>query len=78
MVVLLTACRVRVLGDCLSRREGGITLTWAPVSTRKRVEEQLSVMKSRRLGVRPVTSAASTYWPCRFPSMNRVVCTCEL
>ena len=62
MVVLLTACRVGVLGDCLSRREGGITLTWAPVSTRKRVEEQLSVMKSRRLGVRPVTSAAYTYW----------------
>ena len=76
MVVLLAASRVRVLGDCLSRRVGGMTLTWAPISTRKRVEEQVSVTKSRRLlGVRPVTSAAPTYWPCRFPNMSRVVCT---
>ena len=78
MVVLLAACRVSVLGDCLSWEEGGITLTWAPVSMRKRIEEEVSVTKSRRLGVRPVTSAAATYWPCRFPGMNRVACTYEL
>ena len=34
--------------------------------------------KKRRLGVKPVTSAACTYCLCRFPSMNRVVCACEL
>ena len=78
MAVLLAACRVSEVHNFLSWGLGGTTLTWAPVSMRKRREEDRSVTKSKWLGLRPVTWAASTYWPCCFPEMNMAVCTCEL
>ena len=56
--VLLTACSVRGLGVFRSLAEGGMTLTWAPVSMRKCSPESRSEMKNRRLGLGPVTSAA--------------------
>ena len=47
MGVLLTACSVRVLGECRSLAEGGMTLTCAPVSMRNRVPESRSVIKKQ-------------------------------
>ena len=73
MGVLLTACSVRVLGECQSLAEGGMTLTCAPVSMRNRVPESRSVIKNRRLGVGPVASVAFTYWPSCFPNRSREV-----
>ena len=71
MGVLLTACSVRVLGECRSLAEGGMTLTCAPVSMRNRVPESRSVIKNRRLGVGQVASVAFTYWLSRFPNRSR-------
>ena len=47
MEVLFMACSVSVLGVFRSLAAGGITLTCAPVSTRKRVPELLSVIKKQ-------------------------------
>ena len=71
--VLLTACSVRGLGAFRSLAEGGMTLTWAPVSMRKHSPESRSEMKNRRLGLGPVTSATFTYWPSHLPNRSREV-----
>ena len=56
-----------------SLAEGGMTLTCAPVSMRKRIPESRSMMKNRWLGLGPGMSAAFTYWPSRFPNRSREV-----
>ena len=54
-----------------SAGDGGITLTSAPVSTKKRRPEYLSVKNSRRLGEWPVTLVAESIWPNRFCLLAR-------
>ena len=64
MEVLLTACKVKLSCLCArSVREGGITLTSEPVSIRKWVLEDLSVMWKRRLCVGPAVLVAASDWP---------------
>ena len=64
----LTARRPEQSGLILrSAGDGRITLTSAPVSTKKRRPEYLSVKNSRRLGEWPVTLVAESVWPNRFP-----------
>ena len=48
-----------------------MTLTSAPVSTRKRKWLVLSVIKNRRLGVRPEVPVTDSTRPARFPSRSR-------
>ena len=48
-----------------------MTLTSAPVSTRKRKRLALSVIKNRRLGGRPEVLVANSTRPGRFPTKNR-------
>ena len=52
-----------------------MTLTSAPVSTRKRMRLALSVMKNRQLGGRPEVLVANSTRPGHFPTMNRWMCT---
>ena len=72
IVELLTACRLRPSCRCLRLARGGITLTSAPVLTRKRSPVGRSVTKNRRLGCRPVALVAASDWPDRFPTSNKV------
>ena len=58
-------------GEIQLLREGGMTLTSAPVSTRKRKQLVLSVMKNRRLGGRPEVLVANSTSPGRFPTKSR-------
>ena len=73
----LSACKVRP-SHRLRRamRDGGITLTSAPVSTRYRVPETRSVIKKRRLTVGPGVLVAASNWPGRFPTGSRVGYIC--
>ena len=60
--------------SCLCFRSaavGGMTLTSAPVSTRKRRPVFLSEIYNRRLGKWPVTLVAESEWPSRFPPTFR-------
>ena len=57
-------------------RDGGITLTSAPVSTRYRVLEARSIIKKRRLTVGPGMLVAASNWPGRFPTGSRVGYIC--
>ena len=52
-----------------------MTLTSAPVSTRKRKWLALSVIKNRRLGGRPEVLVTNSTRPGRFPTKNRGKCT---
>ena len=52
-----------------------MTLTSAPVSTRKRMRLALSVMKNRQLGGRPEVLVANSTRPGHFPTKNRGMCT---
>ena len=66
----LTACRMIGEGLRFSERDGGITLTSAPVSTRKRVPVGRSVTKKRRLfWFGPVRFVAAR--PGSFPVVGR-------
>ena len=71
----LTAWRVSLVLWCRSLGEGGITLTSAPVSTRKRVPEAKS-WKKRRLRGRPGSLVAASDWPGRFPTWSKAIDTC--
>ena len=53
-----------------------MTLTSAPVSTRKRKLELRSRRKNRRLLERPVALVATSDWPVRFPTLHKVDGTC--
>ena len=66
-----TACSLSLAGcdEHLSAVEEGMTLTSAPVSTRKRTPDVLSVMKKRRLlCCWPVGLVAMSRWCSRFPA----------
>lgn len=56
--------------------EGGITLTSAPVATRKWVPEAKSWIKHRQLDGRPRWLVATSDWPGCFPTWSKVVNTC--
>ena len=56
--------------------EGGITLTSAPVATRKWVPEAKSWIKHRQLDGRPRWLVAASDWPGCFPTWSKVVNTC--
>ena len=57
--------------------EGGITLTSALVSTRKRIPEAKSLMKRRQLKGR-LGLLITASWPARFLTWSKVVDTCGL
>ncbi|CAH8612875.1 unnamed protein product [Schistosoma intercalatum] len=52
---------------CLRERWSRMMLISAPVSTKKSEPEIRSLMWKRRLTCWPVTAAAITVWPLRFP-----------
>ena len=68
MVLLLAAVKVRPEHlERVSRLEGGITLTSAPVSTRKLRPDTLSRMNKRRLLAMPAAAATNGGRRFRFP-----------
>lgn len=74
ITVLLTACKGDVLGFFLSACDAGITLTSAPVSTKKRIPLLRSVIKNTegRLGGNVVALVALSACRGRFPSARTV------
>ena len=74
MDVLLAAWRVSSCWHFLSAAVGVITLTSAPVSTRKRWAVEGSKMQNRRFEMEgPVTLVAISDWPGCFPSDESMV-----
>ena len=72
---LLAACREGPAGvEEWAPREGGMTLTSAPVSTRNLKPLAWSVTKNRRLHGRPAVLAAISTGPGRFPTRNMGGC----
>ena len=55
-----------------------MTLTSAPVSTRKRKLEFQSRRKNRRLLERPVALVATNDWPVCFPTLHKVDGTAQM
>lgn len=67
----LAACRVGPADmEALLQREGGITLTSAPVSTRKRKLLDRSFTINKRHGVEPLVLVAVSTSVRRFPTRN--------
>ena len=64
-----------VEGEVRLPREGGITLTSAPVSTRKQKLLARSVIKNRRLDGWPEVLVADNTRPAHFPARNTARCT---
>ena len=62
---------------CRSVGEGGVTLTSAPVYTKKQVSEATLWMKKGRLEDRPGSLVAASDWPGRFPTWSKAVDTCR-
>lgn len=77
MVDLLTAWRMSLVLWCRSVGEGRITLTLTPVSTRKWVPEAKSWTKKRQLDDRLGLFVATSDWPTRFLTWNKVADTCK-
>ena len=75
--VRLTAWRLKLSCRCVrSMREGGRTLTSAPVSTRNLKPDGRSVTYNRRLSGRPATLVVASGWPGRLtPLENMAICT---
>ena len=70
----LTARRAKQFCLCFrSAVDGGMTLTSAPVSIRKRRLELWSVRNNRRLGEWPATLVAESDWPSHFPLSSKVL-----
>ena len=70
--VLLAARRLTpICGRCRSSRVGGMTLTSAPVSTRKRMWRERSMRKKRRLLFWPGWLVAIRAWPVSFPPRSK-------
>ena len=71
----LTAWSVSLVLWCRLVGEGGITLTLAPVFTRKHVPEAKSWKYKRQLKGRPGSLVTASNWPGRFATWSKVVDT---